>query len=236
MTQERWQRITGIPLTIAAVAFLIAYAWEVIGNLQGDSGLVAELVIAATWGVFVMDYVVNLVLAPHRRVWFRTHIFDLLIVVLPILRPLRLLRLITILSVLQRTAGAAFRARVVTYVIGASVLLIFVASLAVLDAERSVAGASITTFWDALWWAFVSITTVGYGDYSPLSAQGRAIAVGLMLGGVALLGVVTATLASWIVEQVAQQEEDARVATRGELKSLAHQIAQLQETLDRRSR
>lgn len=221
---------------MAAVIFLIAYAWQVIGNLTGPANAVAEAVITATWAAFVLDYVINLLLAPQRLVWFRAHIFDLLVVVLPLLRPLRLLRLVTLLSVLQRTAGAAFRERVVMYVIGASTLLVFVASLAVLDAERSAGGATITTFGDALWWAFVTITTVGYGDFAPVSALGRLIAGGLMLGGVALLGVVTATLASWIVEQVAKQEEDAQVATRGEIRSLARQVEQLQETLNRNGR
>jgi voltage-gated potassium channel len=234
MSQERWQKNTEIPLTIAAVVFLVAYAWEIIGDLHGAAGTVAETVIWATWVVFAVDYIVNLHLAQEKWVWFRTHIFDLLIVVLPVLRPLRLLRLVTILSVLQRTAGAAFRERVVVYVAGASALLVFIAALAVLDAERSAVDATITTFGDALWWAFVTITTVGYGDFAPVTATGRLIAGGLMLGGVALLGVVTATLASWIVERVAKQEEDARAATRGEIKALAKQIAQLQETLDRR--
>ncbi|MDQ1597927.1 MAG: voltage-gated potassium channel, partial [Microbacteriaceae bacterium] len=151
----------------------------------------------------------------------------------PILRPLRLLRLVTLLSVLQRTAGMAFRGRVVLYVAGASMLLVFVAALAVLDAERSAPGATITTFGNALWWAFVTITTVGYGDFTPITITGRLIAGALMLGGVALLGIVTATLASWIVERVAVKEEDAQAATRGEIRALAKQVALLTETLEK---
>ena len=235
MSQERWQKITEIPLTMTAVIFLVAYAWQVIANLQGTAGTVAELVIWATWVVFAVDYAVNLRLAPRRWIWFRAHIFDLLIVVLPVLRPLRLLRLVTILSVLQRTAGAAFRERVVVYVAGASALLVFIAALAVLDAERSSADATITDFGDSLWWAFVTITTVGYGDFSPVTVMGRFVAAGLMLGGVALLGVVTATLASWIVERVAKQEEDTQTATRGEIRALAEQITRLQTALDRKT-
>jgi voltage-gated potassium channel len=192
-------------------------------------------VINVTWVIFLLDYVVNLVLAPRRWRWFRAHLLDLLIVVLPLLRPLRLLRLVTLLSVLNRTAGGAFRERVLTYVIGASALLVFVASLAVLDAERSRAGATITTFGDALWWAFVTITTVGYGDLAPVTGLGRIIAAGLMLGGVALLGVVTATLASWIVEKVAQQEGDMPVASQKEIQELGRQLAHLQETLDHKT-
>jgi voltage-gated potassium channel len=232
MTQERWQRIWEWPLTVAAVLFLVSYAWEVIGDLAGPAATIAEAVIAATWVIFLADYIANLVLAPKRWHWFRTHIVDVLIVVLPILRPLRLLRLMTLLSALQRTAGSAFRGRVVLYVAGASVLLIFVAALAVLDAERSAPGATITTFGNALWWAFVTITTVGYGDFSPITITGRLIAGALMLGGVALLGMVTATLASWIVERVATKEEDAQAATRGEIRALTQQVARLQESLD----
>jgi len=103
-----------------------------------------------------------------------------------------------------------------------------------LDAERSADGATITTFGNSLWWAFVIITTVGYGDFAPVTALGRIVAAGLMLGGVALLGVVTATLASWIVERVAKHEEGSQIATRGEINALAEQITQLQAALDRR--
>jgi voltage-gated potassium channel len=114
MTQERWQRISEWPLTVAAALFLAAYAWEVIGNLTGSQGTLAEVIMAATWAVFLADYVANFALAPQSWRWFRTHILDLLIVVLPLLRPLRLLRLVTLLSILQRTAGSAFHGRVVS--------------------------------------------------------------------------------------------------------------------------
>ena len=234
MTQQRWQRISEWPLTLAAVLFLAAYAWEVIGNLAGPSSALAEVIMAATWTVFLIDYVANLVLAPERWRWFSRHILDLLIVVLPLLRPLRLLRLVTLLSILQRTAGTAFRGRVILYAAGASILLIFVAALAVLDVERANPGSSILTFEDALWWAFVTITTVGYGDFTPLTVIGRLIAGALMLGGIALLGVVTATIASWIVERVAIKGEDAQAATRGEIRALERQVVKLQKTLDRK--
>ena len=65
----------------------------------------------------------------------------------------------------------------------------------------------------SLWWAFVTVTTVGYGDFSPVTFQGKIIAVVLMFTGIALIGIVTATLASWIVDQVnleTDRREDAR--------------------------
>ena len=231
MKLARWQKITEWPLTISAILFLAAYAWEIIGQLSGAAETLAETVIQATWLLFVIDYIVSLVLAENRGRWFVQHLFDLLVVVLPMLRPLRLLRLLTFLSVLNRSLGTAVRGRVVVYVVGAASLVVFVAALAALDAERRAPGATIATFGDALWWAVVTITTVGYGDLSPVTIEGRMFAVALMIGGIGLLGVVTATLASWIVERVARKDEDQQAATRAELRALTEEIAQLRRDL-----
>ena len=218
---------------LAAFVFLGAYTWEVVGDLQGTERQRAEVLIWATWGIFLVDYLANLLLAPNRWHWFRTHLLGFLIVMLPMLRPLRLLRLLTLLNVLQRTAGAAFRGSVVVYVAGASALLVFLAALAVLDVERSAPGANLTGFGDAIWWAFVTMTTVGYGDFAPVTGPGRLIAGVLMLSGIALLGVVTATLASWIVERISAQEQGARAATQSQITDLSRQLDELKDTLDR---
>lgn len=237
MTQSRWRQLTEWPLAIAAVIFLVAYSWQVIADLRGELLDATELVIWITWAVFAVDYVVNLILAPNRRKWFFSHLFDLLVVVLPMLRPLRLLRLVTLFNVLQRTVASALRGRVVLYAATASVLLVYVAALAVLDAERG-AGGSIQTFPDALWWAFVTITTVGYGDFFPVTNIGRFVAVAVMVGGIALIGIVTATLASWIVERVTSESASAREATRNsahEIASLADEVRELRAELRSRS-
>ncbi|MDD9151497.1 ion channel [Plantibacter flavus] len=228
MTQARWQKLTEWPLAIAAVVFLAAYSYEVIAE---PGGSIAEVIIAATWVVFVADYIVNLVLARPRWRWFYTHLLDLAIVVLPLLRPLRLLRLVTLLAILNRTAGAAFRGRVIIYAAGASTLLVYVAGLAVLDAERGGDG-SIQTLGQALWWAFVTITTVGYGDYFPVTYTGQLVAVGVMIGGIALIGVVTATLASWIVERVEQREAVSEAITSAHIEALTNEITSLRQLIE----
>lgn len=76
-----------------------------------------------------------------------------------------------------------------------AVLLAFCGGPAVLDAERSHPAANITGFGDAAWWAATTMTTIGYGDRYPVTATGRLAAVALMVAGIAVLGVVTATLA-----------------------------------------
>lgn len=235
MTLAKWRKIADWPLLITSLIYLAAYSAEVIGNLDGRASQWLEVIIDITWGFFIVDYFVSLVLAPRRGRWFVRHLLDLAIVALPLLRPLRLLRLVTLLAVLQRTAGRTFRGRVVAYVAGSAFLLVYVAALAVLDVERGQPHSNINSFGNALWWSFETITTVGYGDFTPVTAEGRFIAGALMLGGIALLGVVTATMASWIVERVALTEESQQTATRGEVQELSRQIAELKSMLEKGS-
>ncbi len=231
---ESWDKAMEWPLTAAALLFFIAYGFEITADLRGTDGLIAEIVITVTWAVFVVDYVVRLVITENRWRWFYRHLLDLAIVVLPMLRPLRLMRFLTVLAILQRGAGSKLRGRVAIYTVGASALIIVIAALAVLDAEQ--ATGNITDFGDALWWAFVTVTTVGYGEYYPVTLMGRLIAVGLMIGGIALIGVVTATLASWIVEKVADVAGEARekdaardAATQEHVESLRREIHELKD-------
>ena len=189
------------------------------------------LVTWAAWALFVVDYVARLALSRDRLVFVRGNLFDLAVVVLPLLRPLRLLRLVTLLSVLNRNVGGSLRGRVAVYVAGATSLILLIGSLAVLDAERGAKGATITTFGDAAWWAFTTVTTVGYGDLYPVTGQGRFIAGGLMLAGIALLGIVTASLASWLIDKVREVEEHAQAATRADMVALTAEVRALRAEL-----
>lgn len=227
MTQNVWRSATERPLTVAAGLFLVTYAWQVIAQPQGSALVATEIVLWVIWAVFAVDYAANLILAEDRRRWFWRHLLDLLVVVLPLLRPLRLLRLITVLAVFDRAEESLFRGRIVIYAIGSSVLLIVVAALAMVDAERGVPGASITTIGDALWWAVVTITTVGYGDVAPVSVTGRLIAVTVMVAGIALLGTITASLASWFLDRVASAEVEAQADARSDMDRLTREIAEL---------
>jgi len=157
------------------------------------------------------------------------------IVALPFFRPLRLLRLVTLLSVLHRTVGETLRGRVVTYVAGSAALLVFVGALAVLDVEQWAPDAKIRTFGDALWWATATITTVGYGDMYPVTTIGRLVAAALMMSGIAVLGVVTASIASWLVQRVEDTAESVAEAVeepvRIEVAELVKEIALLRREI-----
>ncbi len=225
---ERWATATEWPLMLAAIAFLAAYAWPILDrDLPSSVQTACTAITWLTWGLFALDYIARVTLASDRKSYVYRHLHDLAVIALPLLRPLRLLRLVTVIGVLNRRAGASLRGRVAVYVAGSTVLLSVVAALAMLDAERDAAEANITTAGDALWWSVATITTVGYGDRYPVTATGRVIALGLMLAGIALLGVITATLASWIIERVNVENAADQAATVAHIEALRTEIRAL---------
>ncbi|MCH1868472.1 potassium channel family protein [Nocardioides sp. CFH 31398] len=231
MTASRsdWERRTEWALIVAALVFLAAYAWPILDpDLPAEWRRAAALVVTAVWVLFGVDYLVRLLGSGDRRRWFLRHLPDLAILLLPMLRPLQLLRLVTLVQVLNRSAAGRLRGRVALYVVSGAVLLGAVAALAVLDAERGAPGALITTYPDALWWAAATMSTVGYGDVYPVTAAGRVVGVLLMIGGVTLLGTVTATLASWLVGAVREETDESTreiEALRAEVRSLTERLA-----------
>ncbi len=228
---ERWERASEIPLTISTVLFLGAYAWPILDPDLGRAwDNACEAVVWVTWVMVFVDLAARVLLAHHRWQFIREHPLDVAVVVLPILRPLRLLRLVTLLSVLNRYAGSSMRGKVGLYLVSSVSLIVFVSAVAILDVERG-RGGPIQSFGDALWWAVTTITTVGYGDMYPVTTAGRFIAVGLMFAGIATLGVVTASFASWLVERVAESDEESEAATRRDIAALNSEIRALREDL-----
>ncbi|WP_164861480.1 potassium channel family protein [Microbacterium sp. CPCC 204701] len=224
MNEATWRRRTEIPLMIASLVYLIVYSWRVIADPAGPAHAVASIVVLVTWAMFIVDYFVRLLMAEHRMVWFRTHLQDLAFALMPVLRLVRLLGFLTMLPGVRSTAGDRLRVRIMVYSIGAAVILIYIASLAELEVERHAPGAGITSFGIALWWACVTVTTTGYGDYVPVTDAGRAVAAALMFGGVALAGIITASLASWVLERAAGGSEAHEPATRAQMRTLMTKI------------
>lgn len=234
-----WEAKADIVLSFAAVGFLICYAVPILRPDLSDS-LLQQLNIASRviWLVFVIDYVLRVAVARRHLHYIATHLLDLAIVALPFFQPLRLLRLVVLVRLFNRRAGATLRGQIGMYVTSASAIVIFIAALAVLDVERAAPHSQLDSFPDSLWWAFVTVTTVGYGDIAPVTLTGRAVAVGLMIYGIGLLGTVTGTLASWMVEKIADDSEAkekrenlAHSETVSEVRALRAEIAELKELI-----
>ena len=229
-----WEERTDVALTVLAAAYLAVYAVQVLATrAPATSWRVLDVVLWGVWGVFVLDFAVRLVLARHRWRFLLRHPIDLLVALAPFLRFLRLLRLLAAVSTLGRVLRDDFRGRVGVYLVATVSLLGFVAALGVYEAERDVPEASIATFGDAVWWVLTTITTVGYGDRYPVTTEGRLVAAGLMVAGIAVLGTVTAAIASWFLERVGASDpaeavpDDAEGADVPSTPATAAQVAEL---------
>ncbi|MEU6098151.1 potassium channel family protein [Streptomyces sp. NPDC047079] len=212
--QARWESHTQRPLLALAVAFAVAYAVPIVDS-DASPALTTGCVVVewVVWAAFAADYLVRLALSDRRREFVRTHWLDLCAVVLPILQPLRLLRMVATLILVGRRARMASQIRLTTYVAGAVIGLLMFGSLAVLSVERDSPHGNIRTLGDAVWWSFTTMTTVGYGDHAPTTGLGRMLAVGLMLSGIALLGVVTANIAAWFIARFEKDDVEERRQT-----------------------
>jgi len=228
---RRIERFTDLPLLILALALvplLIVPAVVTVRPPWDDAILVADW---AIWAVFAADFGVKLAVAPRRVEFLRRHWLEGLMVLLPFLRPLRALRVLRLARV---AVALGFNVQVIrdilaqrgTKVIVAAVVgtLVIGATLAYL-AERGEPGATITTFGDAIWWAAVTMTTVGYGDVYPTTPMGRGVAVALMLFGIAALSALTATVAAFLVRE--SREETTLADLLAELRALREEVARL---------
>lgn len=228
----RWRQWTDWPLTGLAAVFLGCYAVQVL-YVSAPSWVTAvvDVLIWVTWAVFVVDYVVRFLLARQRLRFVLRNPFDLAVVVLPMLRQLRALRVVTVVTLLNRRLIHSLQQRVALYASGATLLVGLCASLAVLDAERGAPDATITVFPNALWWTLTTITTVGYGDRYPVTGEGRLVAATLMVSGIALLGVVTGLVASWLVRTLSGAEVAAEARTAAAVAELREELVALRRQL-----
>ncbi len=221
---DRYERRTAGGLTALAVAFLVVYAVPVIWpGIPALAATALTWVSVAIWAAFVADLVVRVVLAERKWRFLANHPVDVLVVVVPALRPLRVLRVFTASQALLTRGRGLVRSG--QAIVGAALLLVMLGALAVLDAERGQPGANITGLGDALWWSLSTVTTVGYGDHVPVTATGRLVAAALMVVGISLLGIVTATMASWFL--AAEREEATQ------LRQVSEQLADLHAKIDR---
>ncbi|MEU6542409.1 potassium channel family protein [Streptomyces sp. NPDC046859] len=203
----RWEQRTEIPLFLASLLFLAAYAVRVLAvSVPPFWKDVCVYTMAALWLLFAVDFVVRQQLSGERFLRFaRTHFLHTVVVLLPLLRPLRIVPLYDAIQHRQGGPRLSLHARVVAYASLSTLLLGFAGALAVFQQERGAPGATMRTFGDAVWWTAATLSTVGYGDIAPVTAGGRAIATVMMAGGLALLGAVTGSFSSWLLQVFARE-------------------------------
>jgi voltage-gated potassium channel len=219
----RYEASTQQPLDLLALATL----WLVVVP-PGDFGHnVLYIVLAfrvALSAVYAIDITIRSTLAPRHLQYALTHPLALISVVLPPVRVIFSLRLVR--SMFRRGHLSRFLVAAAVLVLNGAVIVYLL--------ERHAPGANIHTLGDAVWWSFVTVTTVGYGDFYPVTTGGRITACFIMGTGLLTLAVITAQVASSFVGQdssrakPAPQEEPAgREVTMAELDQRLARIERL---------
>ena len=129
----------------------------------------------------------------------------------------------------KRRAQSAFTATALT-----ALLTVVYSSIAILHFEQGDPQANIRTAADALWWAVVTVTTVGYGDRYPVTESGRVVAAITMTAGVGLFGTFTAFVASWFLAPTELEQEDELEQIRRKLTAIEEQLRLLVQRKDSR--
>jgi voltage-gated potassium channel len=199
-----------IIILVLTIYVLGALLVETFCALPKETAKLLNFIDKAICLIFFVDFVVRFFKAKNKLKFMRWGWIDLVssIPVINYFRAGRLLRLIRLLRVIRafrcskQLVNHVFKNKAkgtFTSVSIFAILLIIFSAIAILQVENTKEG-NIKSAEDAIWWAYVTITTVGYGDKFPVTTEGRLIAVVLMTAGVGLFGTFTAYASSWFVE------------------------------------
>jgi voltage-gated potassium channel len=185
-----------MPLLVLAFVMIPLLIGPIIWDLSPQEEATFLTLDYFIWAIFAIDLIIKAAISPQRLGYLRRHWLEVLVVIVPFFRPLRILRIF----IFGSRAWVGMRRLVnIDFILVYGIGLVVIAATVIASVEGGV-GASINSFTDALWWAVVTITTVGYGDMVPVTMVGRAVAFVLMLGGIAFFSGVTANLASFLVK------------------------------------
>lgn len=195
------------------------------------------------WGLFVLQFAVEFLIAPAKLVYLRRSWLTALALLLPALRVVRVVRALRALRLLRLTRGARV-VRVVStvnrgmrmlgrvmgrrglgYVVALTLLVNVLGAAGIYALERDAPGSQVATFGAALWWTAMTLTTMG-SDYFPLSGEGRLLCLLLAIYGFAVFGYVTASIASLFVARDAEGD-DGEVAGARQLDALRMEVSNL---------
>jgi voltage-gated potassium channel len=200
------KKIWNETLTLLALAFLVAFSIPAfLPNISNSTQAQIEIIQWVCWFAFALDLVAGLISADRKKQYLFRHPLEIASVFLPFLRPLRLMRVISFGSLAIQKIAIGRQFAITVKVAITAVFVAYISAVQITISERNVDGSNIKSFEDGLWWAVTTVTTVGYGDRFPTTTEGRLLAVLLMLVGISLVGVITASVASWFVK-LSQEE------------------------------
>lgn len=223
-----YERKVAYPLFVAALMFIVGMVLALDVQSSTVAAVSGRWLIIISWAAFAADYAVGLYLSPRRSKYVATHVVQLVGILFP---PVRILLMGRVVTVLTQGAKRKLGNRVRVYALYLTTLAVVIASMLVVWFERRDPLSNIHSLGDAFWWSAETVSTVGYGDYYPVTPGGRVIAVFLMVNGIALLSAVTATIATKVLEGDVDGEsgEDdvSLIELRDQLRAIELQLAEV---------
>jgi voltage-gated potassium channel len=201
---DRIERVTRYPLLILGIAWLVLAIIVLSTDVNHSASVVLVGSLFALWGIAFLEYLIRLVVTPDRRGYLRRRWIEPVTVIVPTFQGWHLIGIERMCLLVQE---ALLRVEVILKhhslfrVLLAAAGTLFLGAWLVLLFEENAKTSNIHSYADALWWAVVTVTTVGYGDRFPVTAGGRTVSVVLMLVGIGLIGILTATVASVFIQE-----------------------------------
>lgn len=220
----RYETIAAYPLFVISLGFVCGFIMVIDSPNNPEYLGLGRILMFLGWIVFLADYVIGLVLAFNRRRYFATHIIQLVAIILP---PLRILLIGRAIRSLASGAKRRFAGRVRIYTLYLTTLIMVAGAATEYAFERVSPQANITSFTNALWWTAETISTVGYGDFYPVTWGGRIVALVLFVNGIALLSAVTASIAAKVLDYDDTTDEESNV----NLSDLNHRLISIEQQL-----
>ena len=202
-------------LALSGIAILLLGTTSLV-RMDRETVRIVDLADLVLCGLFFLDFVGNVVRAPNRLRYLYTWGWLDLAASIPavdalrvgrlgrIVRVLRVLRLVKAGRMLTMALTSHRRESAVWAVLLVLIVVLFSASIGVLETEREV--GNIKNAEDAMWWSLTTITTVGYGDFYPVTTGGRLVAAGLMFVGVSVFGTLSGIVASWFASSAGRRD------------------------------
>lgn len=236
LKRERWKLLVRIEDLMEGPMVLLGFAWLVLLVIELTRGLneALEKISLVIWGIFILDFLIKFTLAPRKNTFLKKHILTMISLLIPalrvvrimrVLRVLRSVRLVKVLSSINRSMrslAATMNRRAFGYVALLTVVVIFAGTAGMYAFERE---AGLDTFGEALWFTSMIVITVGT-EYWPQTAEGRVLCYILALYGFAMLGYLTATLATFFIGR--DVEEGTTRPSTG-MKELKKELTELKE-------
>lgn len=250
LKNERYELLRRLEDSLETPMLVLAFVWLalLVGELIWGESLMFEVLGTIIWVIFILDFAVAFVLAPHKIAYLKNNWLTALSLLVPALRlfrfsrvfrlfrlarmgrSLRLLRVVSSLNRGMRALGASLSRRGFGYVLALTVLVTFTGAAGMYAFENAAPGG-LKSYGEALWWTTMVLTTMG-SQYWPQTIEGRVLCVFLALYAFAVFGYVTATLATFFIGRDAEDDE-AELAGARQLAALREEMIALREEIRR---